>query len=436
MSSSPPTGSRAQMPAAPPQVVTKTRHTIIHQQNRNSGGIFPIPLLRRGSDGPASPVTPGASGGKAAVPSSPLVANRRGSMPPQALDGSGAEWDVEKGGVKMEDLRASRRGSTTRRKSNPPPEGSSAAAGSNANNNNSNNNNSRPETLPEEPHHHPEQDLHPGVPVLTPAGGPLHLDGGGGDGDVEDDDDGWDHFHPCFPHPNPHVPIDSPLAATTRIIRIPRNYMMYGDNAPAYSIIYPDLLKAYMTEEEFRQIIDTVNEMLRKAFDPWNPWNWVDAVVGVLTLWMWEEVWPTYVKRRLREVERVLEEWNERLAGDGVKVVALRRTGYINLDIQIPDPLQDGDSVIHDDNDNEHHHHDTIQHNSNNINVDKSEDEQRLVNNGGNSHGHHHIHTSAPHSPTYSHSQPTTPGIGPGGGGGGGGGGEGIPMVKITGDYA
>ncbi|KAF8463670.1 Golgin subfamily A member 7/ERF4 family-domain-containing protein [Kalaharituber pfeilii] len=159
--------------------------------------------------------------------------------------------------------------------------------------------------------------------------------------DEEEEEDDWDHTHPCFPHPNPHVPLDSQLYQTTKVIRIPRDYMINGDNTPAYSIVYPVILDPYVTEEQFRKIIDTVNEKLRLAFDPWNKWNWIDAAVGLTTLWFWEEIFPTYVKRRLREVELVLDQWNQTLAEQGAKLIALRRTGYISLDIQIPDPLRE-----------------------------------------------------------------------------------------------
>ncbi|KAF8443477.1 Golgin subfamily A member 7/ERF4 family-domain-containing protein [Terfezia claveryi] len=147
----------------------------------------------------------------------------------------------------------------------------------------------------------------------------------------EEEEDDWNHEHPCFPHPNPHVPLDSPLFQSTRIIRIPRDYMINGDNTPAFSIVYPVILEPYVTEEQFRKIVDTVNEKLRLAFDPWNKWNWVDALCGLATLWFWEEVFPTYVKRRLREVEKILEEWNVTLKEQGARLIPLRRSAYITV---------------------------------------------------------------------------------------------------------
>lgn len=45
------------------------------------------------------------------------------------------------------------------------------------------------------------------------------------------------------------------------------------------------------------------------------------------------------MKGKLRELERWTEEWNRTVgARDGVKIIPLRRTGYMNLDVVIPDP--------------------------------------------------------------------------------------------------
>ena len=149
--------------------------------------------------------------------------------------------------------------------------------------------------------------------------------------EVGEEEEGWNHEHPCFPHPNPHVPLDSSLFQSTRIIRIPRDYMINGDNTPAFSIVYPVILEPYVTEEQFRNIVDTVNEKLRLAFDPWNRWNWMDAIIGLATFWLWEEIFPTYVKRRLREVEKTLEAWNATLKEQGATLIALRRSAYITV---------------------------------------------------------------------------------------------------------
>ncbi|KAL7268785.1 hypothetical protein RUND412_008579 [Rhizina undulata] len=150
----------------------------------------------------------------------------------------------------------------------------------------------------------------------------------------------WNSTHPCYPHRNPHVPSSSPLYASTRIIRIQRDYTVTGDLSPAFSNIYPEILEPSLSEDRFRMVIARVNRELQTAFDPWNVWNWVDALVGLVTLWLVEEIVDTHVKRKLREVEAYLRAQNEELSRteNGAVFVPLRRTGYLNLDIQIPDP--------------------------------------------------------------------------------------------------
>ncbi|EWC47790.1 hypothetical protein DRE_02990 [Drechslerella stenobrocha 248] len=188
----------------------------------------------------------------------------------------------------------------------------------------------------------------------------------------------WNPSHPCYPHVNPHVAPNSPLNETTRIIRIPRDFMIHGDTSPAFSNTYPKILEPYVSEPRFRHIIKTVNSELYEAFNPWNWRNWVDASLGVLTLWFAEDIFGTETKRRLKRIEAFLEQQNremeeilERLrkgeivddemgrtdsrnGEDAVpisglaKLIPLRRTGYMNIDIQIPNPFT-ADSEFGDD---------------------------------------------------------------------------------------
>lgn len=184
---------------------------------------------------------------------------------------------------------------------------------------------------------------------------------------IGDPDDGpinaadeWGPAHPCFPHMNPHVPLSSPLYQTTRIIRIRRDWMIEGDLAPTFSNLYPEILDpAGVSEQEFRRIIEQVNDELVPAFNPWAAQNIFDGFMGLLTGWIWDDLGLTGVKRRLRNVERFLEAWNLNMeeksheVGTAPKIVSLRRTGYMNvsaphcawevadrdqLDIQVKDP--------------------------------------------------------------------------------------------------
>ncbi|MCJ1420340.1 hypothetical protein MMC32_006697 [Xylographa parallela] len=155
----------------------------------------------------------------------------------------------------------------------------------------------------------------------------------------------WTDRHPCYPHPNQHVPLSSPLYTTTRIIRIPHDWMLVGDLAPTFSNTYPEILSPWVSEQDFRTLVQTVNDGLIKAMDPYRVRNWLDAFLGVATGWLWEDFGMTSARKGVRQVEQVLEDWNsqrQKAGSDGgnelVRVVGLRKSAYMTLDFQIPDP--------------------------------------------------------------------------------------------------
>lgn len=160
----------------------------------------------------------------------------------------------------------------------------------------------------------------------------------GGDNDVAEELS-WGPAHPCFPHINPHVPVNSEEYVTTRIIRIKRDWMIKGDLAPTFSNLYPEILDPLLPEQEFRRIIATVNDDLIRAFNPYSIRNCIDCTLGLLTGWLWDDLGATAIKHRLRQIEAWLDRWNKEVgAKDGVRIWSLRRTAYMSLDIQIPDP--------------------------------------------------------------------------------------------------
>jgi hypothetical protein len=178
------------------------------------------------------------------------------------------------------------------------------------------------------------------APPLPPGGNPIGTPNNPGD-----DEDGlaeelaWGPSHPCFPHLNSHVPKSSLEFQTTRIIRIRRDWMVVGDLAPTFSNIYPEILDPLVTEQEFRYIIQHINATLVQAFDPFASSNWIDGVLGFMTGWFWEDFRGGGIKGKLRELEGWTEEWNRTVGmREGVRIIPLRRTGYMNLDIVIPDP--------------------------------------------------------------------------------------------------
>ncbi|KAI9751996.1 MAG: hypothetical protein M1815_000828 [Lichina confinis] len=156
---------------------------------------------------------------------------------------------------------------------------------------------------------------------------------GGGNGRAGTPDEvPWGPFHPCFPHPNPHVPLSSPLSTTTRIIRIKRDWMVAGDLAPTFSNLYPEVLDPIFPEDQFRLVIDKLNRDLVHIFSPWSFRSWLDIFLGILTLWLWDDLGLSDVKRRLSALETWLERWNDEIgAKEGVRIIPLRRTAYLSV---------------------------------------------------------------------------------------------------------
>ncbi|KFH48938.1 Ras modification protein-like protein [Hapsidospora chrysogenum ATCC 11550] len=201
------------------------------------------------------------------------------------------------------------------------------------------------------------QDLERGPDVMDPRRSTATMGDGIGSAvsssnssimgeDVHADEEAWGPQHPCYPHLNPHVPLDSPEHTSTRIIRIKRDWMVRGDLAPTFSNLYPEILDpAGLSEQEFRRIIEKLNGELIPIFNPFSLRNVVDGVLGVVTGWLWDDFGLTAAKSRLNKLEKWIEDWNviNKAMGsiEGVtapKLISLRRTGYMSLDIQIPDP--------------------------------------------------------------------------------------------------
>ena len=131
--------------------------------------------------------------------------------------------------------------------------------------------------------------------------------------------------------------------------------MPAGDLAPTFSNVYPEILAPWVSEQQFRVLVRDVNEGLIAAFDPLSRRSLLDSILGVATGWLWESIFAqAAVKKRIKQVEQIIEEWNMqlekearlggRIASDDGKIdvaccIPLRRTGFLSLDIQIPDPM-------------------------------------------------------------------------------------------------
>jgi hypothetical protein len=115
--------------------------------------------------------------------------------------------------------------------------------------------------------------------------------------------------------------------------------MVAGDLAPTFANLYPEILDPVISEDAFRDIIKKINDDLVAAFNPLSFRAWLDAIMGVATFWLWDDAGLTAVKRRLQALEQWIENWNRKVGEkEGVQIIPLRRTGYLTLDIQIPDP--------------------------------------------------------------------------------------------------
>lgn len=163
----------------------------------------------------------------------------------------------------------------------------------------------------------------------------------GGDGCEEEFP--WGPSHPCFPHPNPHCLPTSPEYQNTRVIRLRRDWLQAGDLYPQYANLYPEILDPYVSDAEFRSLVTELNGLLKEAFDPFTGRAWLDSVLGVATGFLWDDLGFTGVKRGYQRVERFLGAWNagKEAEGTDVRVVMLRRTGFMALDFVIPDPRID-----------------------------------------------------------------------------------------------
>ena len=116
----------------------------------------------------------------------------------------------------------------------------------------------------------------------------------------------------------------------------------HSEVAPQFSNTYPEILETWVSEADFRTLIRGLNERLFTAYNPLAWESWLDLVLAIATGWLWESLGMTHTKRRLKDVQMFMDQWNGAIQagddGDLVRAIELRTTGYGHLDIQIPDP--------------------------------------------------------------------------------------------------
>ena len=162
-----------------------------------------------------------------------------------------------------------------------------------------------------------------------------------GDEDEDEDEDfAWGPTHPCFPHPNPHCPPSSPEHTSTRVIRVRRDWLVAGDLYPQYANLYPEILDPLVSDAEFRFLISRINSILQRAFSPFTTRAWMDSVLGAATGYFWDDLGLTGARSGEKELERFIDKWNQDRERERkeVRMVHLRRTGFMSLDFIVPDP--------------------------------------------------------------------------------------------------
>ena len=206
---------------------------------------------------------------------------------------------------------------------------------------------------PPEPTHAPPATPHPAASVDPEHALPAHAAAPAADLP-------WNPAHPCFPHANPHVPAGSPLARATRVIRVPRDWTAGadgGDAVPAFGPTYPEILRPWVREQDFRQLLADLNGALEHALRPGGARAWLDAALGLATGWLSEDLGLHGAKGGMKRVEAVVAAWNAARRREHLMVVASggaardegdkevavycvdpRRTAYLSLDFVIPDP--------------------------------------------------------------------------------------------------
>lgn len=198
----------------------------------------------------------------------------------------------------------------------------------------------REQTLYGETDAPPLPSANPTASHTPSAQGRSSHDSGGSGASGSEEEYAWGPNHPCFPHPNPHCAPDSQEARDTRVIRVRRDWLSVGDVYPQYANLYPEILDFHVSDEDFRFLISSINSRVKAAFDPFTTRAWVDAAMGLVTGFMWDDLGMTGSKQGVKQLEAFVDRWNaeKKKAGREVTLIQPRRTGFMTLDFVVPDP--------------------------------------------------------------------------------------------------
>lgn len=124
------------------------------------------------------------------------------------------------------------------------------------------------------------------------------------------------------------------------MIRVRRDWLQAGDLYPQYANLYPEILDPLVTDEDFRFLISNINARLKATFNPYSTRAYADAVLGVVTGYIWDDLGFTGSKHGVKGLETFIDKWNAQREREGkeVRLVQLRRTGFMAMDFVVPDP--------------------------------------------------------------------------------------------------
>lgn len=119
-----------------------------------------------------------------------------------------------------------------------------------------------------------------------------------------------------------------------------RDWLIAGDLYPQYANLYPEILDPLVNDAEFRDLVSSINDILQRMLSPYTTRAWIDSLIGAATGYIWDDLGLTGAKSGEKELERFIESWNKEKEKEGheVRVVQLRRTGFMSLDLVVPDP--------------------------------------------------------------------------------------------------
>lgn len=124
------------------------------------------------------------------------------------------------------------------------------------------------------------------------------------------------------------------------MIRVKRDWLVAGDLYPQYTNLYPEILDPLVSDGEFRDLIASINAILHRMLSPYTTRAWIDSLLGAATGYVWDDLGLTGAKSGEKELEMFINKWNQdkERSGEEVKLIQLRRTGFMSLDFVVPDP--------------------------------------------------------------------------------------------------